>query len=83
MGDSFSIDIDFNGKAYSFETRLEAVGYTYKFYIVANGAEVTFEPDEERNYRVIINVSDQSSIKDGDIELIKAVGAKIQSIGLS
>lgn len=83
MGDSFSIDIDFNGKEYSFETRLEAVGYTHKFCIVINGVEVTFEPDEERNYRAIINVSDQSSIKDGDIELIKAVGAKIQSIGQS
>jgi hypothetical protein len=80
MEDSFSIDVDFKGREYSFEALLVVVGYTFKFYVVINGVEVTFEPDEERNYRAIINVSDQSSIKGDDIELIKAVGDKIQSI---
>ena len=80
MEDSFSIDVDFKGKEYSFEARLATVGYTHKFYIVINGVEVTFEPDEERNYRAILNSSDQNSIKEVDIELIKAVGEKIQSI---
>jgi hypothetical protein len=80
MEDSFSIDVDFKGKECSFEARLATVGYTHKFYIVINGVEVTFEPDEERNYRAILNTSDQSSIKGVDIELIRAVGEKIQSI---
>jgi len=80
MEDSFSINVDFKGKEYSFEARLATVGYTHKFYIVINGVEVTFEPDEERNYRAILNTSDHSSIKGVDIELIKAVGEKIQSI---
>ena len=80
MEDSFSIDVDFRGREYSFEAILVAVGYTHKFRIVINGVEVTFEPDEERNYRAILNTSDKSSIKGVDIELIKAVGEKIQSI---
>jgi hypothetical protein len=80
MEDSFSIDVDFRGKEYSFEARLVAVGYTHKFCIVINGIEVTFEPDEERNYRAILNTSELSSIKEVDIELIKAVGEKFQSI---
>jgi hypothetical protein len=83
MEDSFSIDVDFRGTEYSFEAMLVAVGYTHKFRIVINGVEVTFEPDEEdeeRNYRAILNTSEQSSIKEVDIELIKAVGEKIQSI---
>ena len=80
MEDSFNIEVDFNGSEYSFEARLATVGYTHKFYIVINGVEVTFEPDEERNYRAILNTSDKSSIKGVDIELIKAVGEKIQSI---
>ena len=80
MEDSFSIDVDFRGMEYSFEARLVAIGYTHKFLIVINGVEVTFEPDEERNYRAILNTSEQSSMKAVDIELIKAVGKKIQSI---
>ena len=80
MEDSFSIDVDFKGKEYSFEAILVAVGYTHKIRISLNGVEVTFEPDEERNYRAILNTSEQSSMKAVDIELIKAVGEKIQSI---
>ena len=80
MEDSFSIDVDFRGKEYSFAARLVAIGYTHKFLIVINGVEVTFEPDEERNYRAILNTWEQSSMKAVDIELIKAVGEKIQSI---
>jgi len=80
MEDSFSIDVDLRGKEYRYEARLVAVGYTHKFCVLINGFEVTFEPDEERNYRAIINVSDQSSIKDDDIEILKAVANKIQSI---
>ena len=80
MGDIFSVDIDFNGKEYSFVARLEAVGYTHKFYIVVNGIEVIYEPDEERNNRAIVGVSDHSAIKGDDFELIKAIGARIQLI---
>ena len=80
MEDLFSIDVDFGGKEYSFEARLVAIGYTHKICIVINGVEVTFEPDEERNYRAILNTSEQSSMKAVDIELIKAVGEKIQSL---
>ena len=80
MEDSFSIDIYFRGKEYNFEAILIAVGYTHKIRIVINGVEVTFEPDEERNYRAILNDIGQGAIKDSDIELIKAVGDKIELI---
>ena len=79
MEDSFSINIDFGGKEYSFEAILVAFGYTHKICIVINGVEVTFEPDEERNYRAILNTSELSSMKAVDIELIKAIGEKIKS----
>ena len=55
MEDSFSIEVDFNGKEYSFEARLIAIGYTHKLCIIINDVEVTFEPDEERNYRAILS----------------------------
>ena len=79
MEDGFTIGIVLNGKEYSFESRLAAVGYTHKFLVLINGIEVTYEPDEERNYRAILNGTNHGSMKDLDIELIKAVGVKIQS----
>ena len=79
MEDSFVIEIDFEGRKYSFETRLATVGYTHKFCVVINDLEVIYEPDEERNYRALLNETDQGKVKDLDKELIKLVGEKIEA----
>ena len=83
MDEPFSIMVIYQGHEYSFEARLATIGYTYKFYVMINGMEVIYEPDEERNYRAILNDIGQGAIKDSDIELIKAVGDKIELIRLS
>ena len=54
MAEHFTIEIEHNGKKQSFSGELRQLGYTYKLFIDVNGVEVIFEPDEERNYRVII-----------------------------
>ena len=51
--EEFTIDVVLTGKEYSFNSRLAAVGYTHKFLVLINGIEVSYEPDEERNYRAI------------------------------
>jgi hypothetical protein len=80
MEDGFIIEVEVKGKEYNFEGRLANVGYTHKFYVLINDLEVTYEPDEERNYRAILSEADQAKVKQSDVELIKAVGDKIQSI---
>ena len=79
MDEPFSITIFYEDREYSFEAKLVTMGYTHKFYVMVNGMEVIYEPDEERNYRAIINETDRASIKKSDIELIKAIGVKITS----
>ena len=80
MEEPFSIVVIYQGQEYNFEARLATMGYTHKFYVMINGMEVIYEPDEERNYRAILNDIGQGAIKDSDIELIKAVGDKIELI---
>ena len=80
MDESFTIAVSLNEQEYSFDTRLVTIGYTHKFIVMINGMEVIYEPDEERRYRAILQDIQQSSIKDKDIELIKAVADKIESI---
>ena len=81
MDDGLSIDVVVGGKEYTFETRLAAVGYTHRFYVLINGIEVVYEPDEERNYRAVLNNADHAKVNDHDMELIKAVGEQIEAIG--
>ena len=75
-----TISIFYREVEYSFEARLVTLGYTHKFFVMINGMEVIYEPDEERNYRAILNEADQIKVKGMDRELIKAVGEKIQLI---
>ena len=66
------------GSEYTFDGHLVTVGYTHRFCVMINGLEVIYEPDEERNYRAILTGTDQTKVTDTEIELIKAVGEKIQ-----
>ena len=66
------------GSEYTYDGHLVTVGYTHRFCVMINGLEVIYEPDEERNYRAILTGTDQTKVTDTEIELIKAVGEKIQ-----
>ena len=78
MDEPFSIKVVYKGQEYSFEAKLTTVGYTHKFYVLINGLEVIYEPDEERKYRAVVNGQDQRLVKDSDVGLIKAVGVEIE-----
>lgn len=54
MGEHFTLQVSYNNKVEYFEGELRQLGYTHKIHIVVHGVDVVFEPDEERNYRVII-----------------------------
>ena len=80
MDGPFTISIFYHGGEFTYEARLVTAGYIHKFIVMINEMEVIFEPDEERNYRAIINDVDQAKVKGRDIELVKLVCEKIQSI---
>ncbi len=80
MEDEFNIDLELDGRQYSFSVKLAKSGYSFKFHVLIDGIDVVYEPDEERNYRAILNESDSASIKRNTVVLIKAVGEKIESI---
>lgn len=51
---TFELTVLFNGKEHSFDGELVTFGYSYKIQMMVNDVAVTFEPDEERNYRAIV-----------------------------
>jgi len=80
MDESIPISVFIDECEYEFQARLVTMGYTHKFYVVINGMEIIYEPDEERNYRAIFTEVTHGAINGRDTELIKAVGNKIQSL---
>ena len=55
------------------------LGYARKFQVDVHGQDVLFKPDEEGNYRAVIN-PEQAEESKIDVELLKAITEAIESI---
>ena len=55
MEEGFKLPIVYQGQEREFEATFIATGYTHKFHVDIEGVGVYFEPDEERNYRAILD----------------------------
>ena len=80
MEDTFDIPVTNKGKELLFKSRLLILRYTHKISVDVNGTEVLFEPDEERNYKAVIDPEKMERMKMIDKELLKAVAVAIESI---
>ncbi len=68
------------GEEKSFKASLQVTRYTHRFIVDVNGRDIIFEPDEERNYRAVLNYEDTNNITNIDRELLKAISNVIDDI---
>ncbi|HEX8314270.1 MAG TPA: hypothetical protein VF609_04725 [Flavisolibacter sp.] len=78
MNDSFELPVMYKGEELMFPAQLVQLGYLHQFKVDVFGEEVIFEPDEERNYRAIIDPAKLN--KKITMELIRAMAETIQEI---
>jgi hypothetical protein len=79
MNDEFDIPVNYNGKELIFKGRLLNFGYIYKIQVEVNGVAVLFEPDEERNYRVVIDPAFLEEKNKMDVDLLQVILNTIES----
>ncbi|MBC7828063.1 MAG: hypothetical protein H7122_09970 [Chitinophagaceae bacterium] len=80
MDDSFEIPVLFNQKELLFPARLLHQGFTHKIKVDVNGLTIIFEPDEEGNYRAIIDDILLEKANEINISLLKTIAVAIESI---
>ena len=75
--DIYEIPVCYKGSEILVPAQLLVLGYTHKFRVDVDGREILFEPDEERNYRAMLD----PSLSDAkiDIEFLKAIAAGIEA----
>lgn len=78
MDDSFDLPVPVNGEERLFPAQLQQVGYTHRILVNVNGTDVAFEPDEERNYRAIVDPEKTAGTIPTD--LLKAIAEAIENI---
>jgi hypothetical protein len=79
MNEEFIIPVSFKGEELAFKARLLNFGYIHKIQVEVNGVDVLFEPDEERNYRVVVDPVYLEGNNMVDVELLKAIACTIES----
>ena len=80
MGQQFELPVEYKGEKHIFKAVLNTYGYTHKFHVEVNSQTIIFEPDEERNYRAVLNYADINNSKSIDTELIKVITKAIEEV---
>jgi hypothetical protein len=80
MEKAFFLPVTFNGKDLEFPARLLKSGYSFTLEVDIAGTKVHYEPDEERNWRVILPYEEIRADKRIDANLLKAITAVIVEI---
>ena len=80
MEDEFEIPIRYKGQEYSFKASLLLYHTTHKFEVYIEDHKVIFEPDEEKNYRAVMEPSLIENSKKIDVELLQAISIAIKQI---
>ncbi len=75
----FEIPVTYKGQDREFTSRLLITGYTHKIEVNVDDQLVLFEPDEDQNYRALLNESQSSQSGKIDVGLLQAIAAVIQS----
>ena len=78
MNEAFDLPVFYRGKELSLPAQWVQVGYTHRFQVEAEGQLVLFEPDEEGQYRAIVDVDTKN--KTLDVELLQAIAEGISKV---
>lgn len=79
MNDPFELPVTYKGTEMSFPAGLLQQGYLHCFQVNINGQIVVFEPDEERNYRALVDPALMDKMK-VDIDLLQEIALALQRL---
>lgn len=78
MDDVFDLPVLYKNEELLFPARLQQTGYTHRFEVDVYGTMVYFEPDEERNYRAVLDPSQPE--KSVPLDLLQAIATGIETV---
>ena len=78
MDEPFDLPVAYKGQELLLPAQLIQQGYTHKFQVLVKDVEVYYEPDEEGNYRALVDP--ETLPKHLEPELLQAVSQAIEAI---
>jgi len=78
LEEPFFIPVSYKGKDLQFEATLQRRGYVYILAVDVYSTIVSFEKDEEGNWRALIPPEEKG--KTPDVELLRTIGETIEAL---
>lgn len=78
MSETIEISVPYRGTETTITLEYQPMGYTHRFKALIDEVEVFFEPDEERNYRVVLPPESLDGSIKLNAELIQSVATVLQ-----
>jgi hypothetical protein len=80
MDEGFDIPVIYKGEELLFPAQLVFFGWTQKIAVDVYGTAISFERDEEREWRALLSAEDLEAGKKVDAALVKAILASLEEI---
>jgi hypothetical protein len=80
MTQDFDLPVTYKGAERLFSATLDAQRFSHRFLVDVYGQEIAFEPDEERNYRALVEKEMFNKNKKIELELLQAIASAIETI---
>lgn len=77
MDNRFEIPVTWQEKEHLFPALLVTWGYTYRIEVEVFGMVLSFEPDEEGNFRGLLSQEDRQDNKKIDTGLLTAIAGQL------
>lgn len=79
MENTFTFSLDLHDSGKDFEGTFERRGYSYRIGVTVEDSVIWYEPDEERNFRAILE-ADTAGKKKVDKALVEAIAIKLEAL---
>jgi hypothetical protein len=80
MLQEFELPVSYRGEERLFPAALQASRFNHQFLVDVYGLEILFEPDEERNYRAMIDPELLDKNRKIDAALLQAIAEAIEAV---
>jgi hypothetical protein len=81
VNDELTLSIEHKGEQKDYQARLVQFGYSYRIVVTVNDVGIYFEPDEERNFRIVaIPEQDEKLLRKIDKNVLSLLKEKLEEV---
>jgi hypothetical protein len=80
MDDTFYLTVNYGNKEIDFPAQFVRTGYSYKIQVDVYDTVINFEPDEERNWRALVEGDKALQNKNITPDLLRAIANSLEEI---